>query len=149
MTAEAQKLSYAESKPCVVLYVEDDDATAYLFQKALDEAGARLLLYRATDGDAGLAFLRRDGLYRDAPTPHLIILDIDLPEKSGFDVLTAAQQIETLKNVPKVMFSASSLPEYRERALALGADKFFSKNGWDAFVETAKEVCSMLQQEPR
>ena len=52
---------------CVVLYVEDDDATAYLFHRALVESGTRVHVFRVRDGEEAIAFLIRDRLYHDAP----------------------------------------------------------------------------------
>ena len=130
---------------CVILYLEDDDATAFLFQKALQEAGAHSRLFRVTDGDAALSFLRREAAYKDAPRPHLIVLDINVPKRSGLEVLAAIQQSETLRPIPAVVFSSSTLPDDRERALALGAHKFFLKSGdWKGFLKAALEVCSIL-----
>jgi CheY-like chemotaxis protein len=147
MTAQAN--FHHESPPCTVLYVEDDDATAHLFQKALAEENVRLRLFRVTNGQDGLAFLRREGTYVEAPTPDLIVLDINLPKKNGFEVLEEAQQMETLRRVPKVMFSSSTSAADRQRAQTLGAHKFLIKDGWDSFVATAKLLCSMLHQESR
>jgi CheY-like chemotaxis protein len=129
----------------VVLYVEDKDAVAYLFQKALDEAGARLRLFRLTDGEQGIAFLLGQDLYREAPRPDLVILDINLPMRSGFEVLITIRKTEALKALPVVMFSSSTSPADKQRAYALGADKFFLKDGsWEGLLELAKAICSML-----
>jgi two-component system response regulator len=144
MTATRNRLP--EHQPCVILYAEDDDALAYLFQRALEEQQTYLRLFRVTDGEEALAFLRREGSYREAPAPNLVILDVRLPKMDGLAVLAEAQKIEALKQVPKVMFSSSTEAEYHEEAKRLGANRLFSKNGFDAFVQTAKEICSMLSQ---
>lgn len=52
---------------CILLYVEDDDATAFLFQTALDEAEIELKLFRVTDGEEASAFLSQTGAYENAP----------------------------------------------------------------------------------
>ena|SRR5881394_1823921 len=129
----------------VGLYVEDDDATAYLFEKALLEAGANLRLFRVTDGEQGLAFLLRQGAYQDAPALDLVIFDLNLPKMSGFELLATIRQTEAHKKTPVVVFSSSTLADSRERALALGADLFCTKsNDWNGFVETAKAIHSLL-----
>jgi CheY-like chemotaxis protein len=132
---------------CFVLYVEDKDAIAYLFQKALDEARARLRVFRVTDGEQGIAFLLGQDVYREAPRPDLVILDINLPKRSGFEVLVTIRTTEALKTLPVVMFSSSMSPDDQQKAHALGADRFFLKDGsWEGLLETAKAICSMLPQ---
>jgi CheY-like chemotaxis protein len=131
---------------CVILYVEDDDATAYMFQKALDHSGTAAQLFRVDDGDKALAFLFRQGVFHDAPTPNLVVLDINLPKKNGFEVLEVIRRSEGMKNVPVVMFSSSSQAQDRDRALALGAREFFRKTGeWESFVATSKSICDLAQ----
>ena len=72
---------------CFLLYVEDDDATASLFQAALRETGVLPQFFRVTDGEHASHFLLRDKAFSDAPRPDLVLLDLNLPRKSGFDVL--------------------------------------------------------------
>ena len=145
MNIGVEQSSLEPEPKCVGLYVEDDDATAYLFQKALVEAGASLRLFRVTDGEQGLAFLLRKGVYQDAPVLDLVIIDLSLPKRSGFELLAAIRQTEALKKTPIVVFSSSTLPDWKERALALGADLFCMKcNDWSGFVETAKAIHSLL-----
>jgi CheY-like chemotaxis protein len=132
---------------CIVLYVEDKDALAYLFQKALNETGARLRLFRVTDGEQAIAFLLQQDLYRDAPRPDLVILDINLPKRSGFEVLIKIRKTESLRRLRVVMFSSSTSPDDRQRAYALGAEQFFLKDGgWEGLVDAAKAICSMLTE---
>ena len=87
----------------VFLYLEDDDATAYIFQIALQAAAVKLRLFRASDGEQALSFLLREGIYSKAPTPVIVILDLNVPKKSGFDVLAAMQGHDQLKTIPAVV----------------------------------------------
>jgi two-component system response regulator len=131
---------------CDVLYVEDDDATAYLFQRALEQAHVYPRLFRVTDGDQATTFLSRTGAYESAPRPDLVLLDLSLPRKSGFDVLAEIRQIPELADLPVVVFSTSIHSHDRERAMVLGADRYFSKqNEFDSFVQVAESVCQMLR----
>ena len=59
---------------CIVLHVEDDDASAYLFQLALAEAKLNPRVYRVTNGEAASAFLTKRPPYIDAPLPDLVVL---------------------------------------------------------------------------
>jgi CheY-like chemotaxis protein len=133
------------SGDCVVLYVEDDDATAYLFQHALEQNGANLRLFRVSDGEKALSFIFREGIYRHAPVPHLVILDLNLPKKSGFEVLSTIRGAEAAKNLPVVIFTSSVRTEDRDQAWALGANEFFIKGAdWDSFLTAAKSICDLV-----
>jgi chemotaxis family two-component system response regulator Rcp1 len=136
-----------ELRECTILYVEDDDSTAYLFQHALQQTGTDVRLFRLSDGEKGTAFLHRQGIYADAPLPDLVILDIDLPQMSGFDVLAEMQMAEGLKGVPTVMFSSSSRAADRQRALDLGAREYFVKpSEWQSFLDTCKSICDLAHR---
>jgi two-component system, chemotaxis family, response regulator Rcp1 len=127
---------------CFLLYVEDDDATAYLFQTALQETDLSPQFFRATDGEHALRFLLQDGPYSTAPRPDLVLLDLNLPRKSGFDVLAEIKGNPRLCGIKVVVFSTSTLPYDRERSLQLGAEDYISKDGqFDTFITVAKSVC--------
>lgn len=129
---------------CVVLYVEDDDATAYLFHRALVENGTRVHVFRVRNGEEAISFLIRDGLYHDAPLPDLVVLDLGLPKKTGFDVLKSIRSEPHLKNIAVVVLTASNHLGIREMALSLGARDFLVKSSdWHEIVTTAKSVCSL------
>jgi CheY-like chemotaxis protein len=131
---------------CVILYAEDDDSTAYLFQKALDISGTEANLFRVDDGEKALAFLFKQGVFQDAPEPNLVVLDLHLPKKSGFEVLEEIRRSERWKELPVVMFSSLAQAADRERALALGAREFFRKSSdWEEFVAASRSICELAQ----
>lgn len=75
----------------------------------------------APDGDAGLAFLR------DHPDVDLVLLDVNLPGKSGLDVLAELRADPRLKNLPIIVLTAAGQRTYAQRAAALGARAFLTK----------------------
>ena len=128
-----------------VLYVEDDDPSAYLFHRALNQRCADLEIIRFKDGKQALGFLLGDGVYAGAAAPHLVVLDLNTPNKNGFDILFAIQRQNTLRSIPVVVLSASIHPNDRDRAYELGASEFFVKpSDWNGYVETAEKVRSLL-----
>jgi DNA-binding response OmpR family regulator len=130
----------------IVLYVEDDDATAYLFQRALVESGTRVHVFRVRDGEEAISFLIRDGLYRDAPIPDLVVLDIGLPKRTGY-FLESIRSEEHLKDVAVVMLTASDSLHDRQKALRLGARDFFVKSSdWHEIIATGKSVCDLASK---
>ena len=110
-----------------LLHVEDDDSIAFLLRASLDEIGLSVSVYRVSDGEQALAFLRRSGIYKEATKPEMILLDLNLPKVNGWEVLKEIQQDDTLRDIPVVVCSASSRKEDRERALAAGALRYIVK----------------------
>ncbi len=129
----------------VILSVEDDNASFQLLDIGFREAGGDLRLYRVTDGRHALDFLRRFGPYASAPKPDLVLLNLNLPRVSGFDVLEAIRDDPSIQDIPAVVFSSSSLDRDKARCLALGARAFMSKPmDWDEFQHAVREICALL-----
>jgi CheY-like chemotaxis protein len=127
----------------VVLYVEDDDAAFLTMQLALQEFQAPIELYRAADGDQALAFVRQSAPYQDAPRPNLILLDLNLPKRSGMEVLAELKSDESLRSIPVIIFSSSSRATDRNQSLKLGAEEYVTKpSSFERFVETVQRACS-------
>lgn len=130
----------------VLLYVEDEDAAVFLLETALKEASIPVQLYRVSDGEQALAFLRKAGAYEKAPKPDLILLDLNLPRKTGFEVLSEVQREDDLRAISVIVFTSSSLPADRKKSLALGARRYITKpSSFDGFIEAVKEACSSFR----
>lgn len=131
---------------CIILHVEDDDASAYLFQHALVEANLNPRVFRVTNGEDASAFLMKKPPYADAPTPDMVLLDLNLPRKVGLDVLREARTRPHLRGVRFVVLTTSDYVSDREEALAAGADAYLIKaSEFDAYLETAKSACGVLK----
>jgi CheY-like chemotaxis protein len=110
-----------------LLHVEDDDSVAFLLQASLDEIGASISVYRVSDGEQALAFLRKSGVYNEAALPEMILLDLNLPKVDGWEVLKEIHADRVLRTIPVVVCSASSRKEDAERALSAGARRYIVK----------------------
>jgi len=129
----------------VLLYVEDEDAAVFLLETALKEADIRVQLYRVSDGEQALAFLRCSGAYEKAPKPDLILLDLNLPRKSGLEVLSEMQHDARLRDIIVIVFTSSALSADKRRSLALGAQEYITKpSSFDDFVDAVKMACARL-----
>jgi len=129
----------------VLLYVEDEDAAVFLLETALKEADIQVQLYRVSDGEQALAFLRCSGAYEKAPKPDLILLDLNLPRKSGLEVLSEMQHDVRLRDIIVIVFTSSALSADKRRSLALGAREYITKpSSFDGFVEAVKTACARL-----
>src|SRR4051794_16251666 len=70
-----------------VLLVEDNPDDAFLAREAIHDGAPNCNLTHVEDGVEAMAFLRGEGKHADAPTPHVVLLDINLPRKNGLEVL--------------------------------------------------------------
>jgi CheY-like chemotaxis protein len=129
----------------VLLYVEDEDAAVFLLETALKEANINVKLYRVADGDEALDFLKKEGQYRDMPRPNLVLLDLNLPRRTGLEVLSEMKADQDLKNLSVVVFTSSSLAVDRRKSMALGAQEYITKPAsFDGFVAAVKTACTHL-----
>ncbi len=94
-----------------ILLVEDNPGDVRLAQEALKESKIRNRLFVVEDGVEAMAFLFNQGKYANVPRPDLILLDLNLPRKSGRDVLKEIKMDETLKRIPVVILTVSKAEE--------------------------------------
>lgn len=136
---------YRDVSGRILLYVEDEDAAVFLLETAITEAGVHLQLYRVSDGEQAIAFLKQKGIYRTVPRPGLILLDLNLPRRNGFEVLAELQHDASLGSIPVVVFTSSSLYSDRQKAMDLGAAQYITKpSNFDGFVELVKRLSSSM-----
>ncbi len=100
---EKQNLSLAE-----ILLVEDNPGDVELMLEALEEYKIQNRIHVAEDGEEVLDFLYKRGKFKDAPTPDLILLDLNLPKKSGQEVLKDIKTNPDLHNIPVVILTSST-----------------------------------------
>jgi two-component system, chemotaxis family, response regulator Rcp1 len=94
-------------KPIEILLVEDNPGDVQLTKEALEEGNLFVNLSVANDGVEAMAFLRRQGEHADAPTPDIILLDLNLPKKGGREVLQEIKADADLKCIPVVVLTTS------------------------------------------
>ncbi len=94
-----------------ILLVEDNPGDARLAEEALAESKARCNLFTVGDGAEAMAFLRQQGKYVSVPRPDLILLDLNLPRKSGYEVLEEVKTDDNLKRIPIVVLTVSRAEE--------------------------------------
>src|SRR5689334_1092097 len=122
-----------------ILIVENDPATARLTKEAFNEAGLNGGIVTVPDGDAALAYLRREGAHSNEPEPDLIFLDLHLPRKSGLEVLAEIKQNPKLRVTPVVVVSGSANPSEIREAYELHASCYVRKpDDLDQFIVFAR-----------
>ena len=110
-----------------VLLVEDSPGDVRLTKEAFRTANNDVHLHVATDGVDAMAFLKKQGSYRDAPRPALILLDLNLPRMDGREVLARIKLDDELKAIPTVILSASDARADIDATYQLQANCYLSK----------------------
>jgi chemotaxis family two-component system response regulator Rcp1 len=98
----------ALSKPIDILLVEDNPGDVRLVIESLRDSKIRNSMSVVEDGEAAMAFLRRQGEYSQVLRPDLILLDLNLPKKNGREVLAEFKADPDLKRIPVVVITSSN-----------------------------------------
>jgi len=114
-------------EPMEILLVEDNEDDILLEQEALADAKLVNLMSVVRDGEEALAYLRGQGKYQNARVPGLILLDINMPKKNGFEVLNEIKADPSLKHIPVVMLTTSDSEADIVKSYARGACSFITK----------------------
>ncbi|MCC7044528.1 MAG: response regulator [Acidobacteria bacterium] len=110
-----------------ILLVEDNPGDARLTREALAHSSMPSTLYDVRDGEQAMAFLRRQGPYASAPTPRLVLLDLNLPRLGGREVLEDMKRDPALQHIPVVVLTSSEAEEDILRSYRLHANCFITK----------------------
>ena len=125
-----------------ILLAEDDAAQAILVQRVLRSAKLVNPVRLCVDGDDATAYVTGSGHYGDReahPLPVLVLLDLQLPGRSGLEVLYAIRDQPTYENIPVVVLSASTDPGPIRQAMDLGAASYLVKPvAFDALIDTLR-----------
>ncbi|MEM1253065.1 MAG: response regulator [Cyanobacteria bacterium P01_H01_bin.21] len=109
-----------------VLLVEDSPTDAAILAAAFDEAGCQLMLQTAHTGDEALTLLHQiDG--GPSAYPRLILLDLNLPGKNGYEVLGEIKNNNLWQTIPIIVLSSSATPHDIERSYQLRANAYITK----------------------
>jgi CheY-like chemotaxis protein len=130
-----------EETPIEVLLVEDDPGDVLMTREAL--VGSKLVhnLHVMDNGELAVEFLRRQGQYRDAPRPDLILLDLNLPRLDGREVLARIKGDASLRQIPVVVLTTSDAEEDVLRSYDLHANAYVTKPvEFEAFIAVVRQI---------
>ena len=116
-----------------ILFIEDESALQKAVTQVLSEEGYQVL--SALDGEIGLKLAQKE-------LPNLVLLDLILPKKDGFEVLTELKQGQETKQIPIIILTNLEGGEDVERALSLGATTYLVKTNYrlEEVVEKIKQA---------
>jgi two-component system, chemotaxis family, response regulator Rcp1 len=110
-----------------VLLVEDSPGDIRLTREAFRDANPFACLHVAVDGGEAMAFLRREGAHVNAPRPHLILLDLNLPKMHGSEVLALIKGDAGLQSIPTIVLTTSEAEADIVKSYKLQANCYLNK----------------------
>ena len=115
-----------------ILLVEDDPNEVFLMQRAFQKANLKTPLFVVRDGQEAIDYLDRQGKFADItrfPEPSLMLLDLKMPRKNGFEVLAWVRQQPGLRRLVVVVLTSSNQSADIDRAYDLGTNSYTVKPG--------------------
>jgi DNA-binding response OmpR family regulator len=131
---------------CKVILVDDSEDDVFLFERSLSRHPRIQLVWRGENGNEAIDYLGGTGKFADRtqyPWPDVVVLDLKMPARSGFEVL---EWMQGKANMPVVMvLSSSDLPQDRLRAAQLGATMYetkpFEPESFDRMMRRLLRLC--------
>ena len=134
-------ISKESCRPIEILMVEDNPGDVRLTVEALKEGKIRNNFNTVADGAEALAYLRRQGPYAEKCRPDLILLDLNLPKKSGPEVLAEIKEDPDLRRIPVVILTVSKAEQDILKTYNLHANCYITKPvELDQFLEVVKSI---------
>jgi DNA-binding response OmpR family regulator len=131
------------------MVVEDAEADVFLVREALEHAGLEFELLVLSDGEKAVDFIDNMDLGEIVHGPHLVLLDLNLPKKSGGQVLERVRRSRICGQVPVVILTSSDSPKDKMQAAKLRATEYFRKpSKLDEFMKLGPLVQRILNPQP-
>jgi CheY-like chemotaxis protein len=124
-----------------ILLVEDDPGDVLITREAFAENKVRNKLDVVSDGEAAMAYLRRQGDFAAAPRPDLVLLDLNLPRRDGHEVLAEIKSDPDLQRIPVVILTTSDAEEDILRSYNLHANAYVTKPvDFERFLTVVRQI---------
>ena len=124
-----------------ILLVEDNPGDVRLTKEALKDAKVLNEIYVAKDGVEAMEFLHKKGSFVEAPTPDMILLDLNLPRKDGREALVEIKAKPALQHIPIIILTTSKEQKDIAFSMKAGAELFITKPAtFDEWVEMIKSL---------
>lgn len=114
-------------EPVEILLVEDNEDDIIIVQEAFADTKLAYVINTVRDGEEALAYLRREGPYKIARPPGLVLLDINMPKKNGFEVMQAMKTDQQFRSIPVIMLTMSDREDDILRSYTGGACSYIRK----------------------
>ncbi|MEA3307815.1 MAG: response regulator [Elusimicrobiota bacterium] len=122
-----ETMEQSNALPVKILLVEDNQDDVFLTIEAFKKVKVKNSIATVGDGVEALDYLRHKGEYSNVKRPDIILLDLNLPRKDGFEVLKEVKEDPELKAIPIIVLTASKADEDAVKSYAHYANCFISK----------------------
>ncbi len=128
-------------QPVNIIMIEDDDGHARLIERNIRRAGISNTIHHFTDGTSALDFIFNGA---DGPVlngPAMVLLDLNLPDMSGTDILTRIKSVDKLKRTPVVVLTTTDDKVEIQRCYDLGCNVYITKPvNYEAFADAIRQL---------
>ena len=129
------------ARPIEVLLVEDDPGDVLMTKEAFSDYKIANRLTVVNNGEDAIAYVRKQGRFADAPTPDLVLLDLNLPRRDGREVLRDIKGDPHLKRIPVVVLTTSEAEDDVLASYLLHANAYVRKPvDFDQFVAAVRAI---------
>lgn len=129
-----------------LLLAEDNLPDALIVREAIKIADLPLNIFIVADGQQAIDFIARAEQDATAPCPQLLLLDLNLPKKDGFEVLARLRASEKCRDVPVLVITSSDSPGDRSQAAQFGARYFRKPPSYDEFIKLGGVLRQVLRE---
>ncbi|WP_225335782.1 response regulator [Halomicrobium urmianum] len=128
-------------EPVEILLVEDNPGDVRLLREAFEVTRIETAFQVVNTGEDAEDFLKGRGDYEGVSLPDIVLLDLNLPRKDGYDVLEAIREDERLQSLPVLILTSSTAEEDVKRCYAADANAYLTKpTGMDDFQDVVRAV---------
>jgi CheY-like chemotaxis protein len=114
-------------RPLVFLIADDNEDDRIIMREAVKECRLPHVAYAVHDGEEAVGFLKGRGMYRDAPRPDFVILDLRMPRRDGIDVLRVLQRDPALRGIKSIIVTGYGPQGWIEKEWTSCADAIINK----------------------
>ena len=130
-----------DQRPVSIVMIEDDEGHARLIEKNIRRAGINNAIHHFTNGGEALDYLMNDANGPKLNGPALILLDLNLPDMSGTDILATVKNDETLKRTPVVVLTTTDDKVEIQRCYDLGCNVYITKPvNYESFADAIRQL---------
>lgn len=126
-----------------ILLAEDNEDHIFLIKKAIEKANYNLVykVHSVRNGQEVIDFVKQIGKYSDSPFPDLILLDINMPKKNGFEVLKELKEDPKFKKIPIIVLTSSESEADIVKSYELGGNSYVVKPvEYESFISRARGI---------
>jgi CheY-like chemotaxis protein len=143
----AEGIEQSSTRKIVALLAEDNRADALIVEEAIDVYDLPIDLHVVEDGEKAFQFIERAEHDPHFPCPELLLLDLNLPRRSGREVLERVRNSPACKHIPVLVITSSNSAKDRKDISRLGANGYFQKPAsYDEFLKVGEALKRLLDQ---